>query len=282
MARRRILEEPVSRLAVWARRFALFALVAAFLSVIIVRAGMLELIPALSTFAAALGLAGVAILLAFAAFVTIWRQGLAGLGQALAAMAVGGALLAYPAYLAAKAYRLPPINDITTDPTDPPRFDAIARLRPREGANPVAYPGPEVAEKQRIAYPDVEGLDTTIAADAAYATALDVMTKRKWLIINPRPPLAGRRDGTIEAVARTLIMGFRDDIVVRVRATPDGAHIDARSASRYGKIDFGANAARVRSLLSDIDDRLSDLAEKKAAAPAAPAQPPARGAPARR
>ena len=32
---------------------------------------------------------------------------------------------------ACRAYQLPMINDITTDPIDPPRFEAMARLRPR-------------------------------------------------------------------------------------------------------------------------------------------------------
>src|ERR1700755_707768 len=158
MVRSRTHEEPVSRLAVWSRRFALFGLVAAFLSIIIVRSGMLEFVPALAAFGGALILAALGILIALAAFVSIWRQGRAGLGQALSAMAIGAALLAYPGYLAAKAYRLPPINDITTDPNDPPRFDAIARLRPREGTNPIAYPGAQTGELQHIAYPDVEPL----------------------------------------------------------------------------------------------------------------------------
>jgi hypothetical protein len=47
-----------------------------------------------------------------------------------------------------------------------------------------------------------------------------------------------------------------------VRVDSDGAKIDVRSASRYGRHDFGANAARIRSLLEDIDDRLTDDSEK--------------------
>jgi len=35
-----------------------------------------------------------------------------------------------------------------------------------------------------------------------------------------------------------------------------------RSASRYGRQDFGSNAARIKSLLDDIDDRLTDDNEK--------------------
>ncbi len=65
--RRRILnEQPISRLAVWARRIALFSLAATLIAVIIVRSGALDIVPALSTLAGALVLACVAILLALA------------------------------------------------------------------------------------------------------------------------------------------------------------------------------------------------------------------------
>ncbi len=74
------------------------------------------------------------------------------------------------------------------------------------------------------------------------------INKRRWRVVDARAPQAGRREGRIEAVARTPIMGFRDDVVVRVRPEPDGARIDARSSSRYGTFDFGTNAARIRSL----------------------------------
>src|SRR5687767_7700208 len=120
MARRRIVEEPVARTALWARRFGLFALVASILSIIIVRSGLLEIRPALATFAGALAFAGIAILFAFAAFVVIWRQGLDGLGSALLGLFIALALLSYPAYLALQFYRLPPITDVVTDPDDPP------------------------------------------------------------------------------------------------------------------------------------------------------------------
>ena len=67
MARRRITEQPPSRLAIWSRRIALFSLVATFIAIIIVRSGALEIVPALSTLAGALVLAVLAILLALGA-----------------------------------------------------------------------------------------------------------------------------------------------------------------------------------------------------------------------
>jgi hypothetical protein len=255
VARRYAHTEATSKLAIWARRTALFALVASVLAVIIVRSGLLEIQPALATFAGALAIAALALLIAFAAFGVIWMEGLGGMTAALTAMAISIALLAYPAYLAVKAYSLPRIYDITTDPIDPPRYEVLARLRPRD-ANPILYAGLYSAEQQRTAYPDVGPLGTNAAPLAAYDAALAVVRKRRWSIIDARPPQPGRRDGSIEAVARTAIMGFRDDVVVRVKAEPDGARIDARSSSRYGTFDFGTNADRVRRLLNDVEDQI--------------------------
>ena len=257
MARRRISEQPTSRLAIWARRMALFSLAATLIAIIIVRSGALDIVPALSTLAGALVLALVAILLAFAAGIAIWREGIGGVREAVTALFVGVALIAYPLYLGVKAYRLPAIYDVTTDPIDPPRFEAIARLRPRD-ANPVTYAGLYTAEQQRAAYADIEPDLTNSSPQEAYDAVLKVVTKRKWHIVDARPPQAAApREGRIEAIARTPILGFRDDVVVRVRGTADGARIDVRSASRYGRHDLGTNAARVRALIDDVDDVLA-------------------------
>jgi uncharacterized protein (DUF1499 family) len=274
MARRYVHSEPTSRLAIWARRTAGFAFVAAFLAVIIVRSGLLEIQPALATFAGALAIAGLALLLALAAFVVIWLEGLAGMGAAVSAMVISLALLAYPAYLGLKAYRLPWIYDVTTDPIDPPRYEALARVRPRD-ANPVAYAGLYAAEQQRAAYPEIGPLSVNAAPQVAYDAANAVVTKRRWRVVEARAPQPGRRDGRIEAVARTAIMGFRDDVVIRIRPDGDGSRIDVRSSSRYGTFDFGANASRIISLLNDIEDTIAAQKTVKQ-----PAQPPAKkGAP---
>jgi hypothetical protein len=116
---------------------------------------------------------------------------------------------------------------------------------------------------------------------------MKVIIKRKWRVVDTRSPLAPpagptprnitaqaptARDGIIEAVARTPILGFRDDVVVRVRPTVDGARIDVRSASRYGRNDLGTNAARVRDLIDDIDTVLATPQPQKKQAPSPPPQ----------
>jgi len=284
MARRPFHDEPMSRVAIWSSRLGWFALAVAALSIIIVRSGLLEIVPALATFAAALVFAGLAILLAFAAFAVIWRQGLPGLGRALLGLFLGLALLAYPAYLGTRALRLPAISDVTTDPANPPRFDVLARLRPR-GRND--YPGPQTAALQRTAYPDIAPLELDAPPKIAYDAALALVTKHKWYIGDARAPTIARRDGVIEAVARSPIMGFRDDVVIRVTPIGQGARIDMRSASRFGDHDLGANASRIRSLLEEIDDAVSSAPEprslpEKKALPAKKGPPDKKGQPAKR
>lgn len=254
MSRGPFFDVPTSQLATWSGRLGIFAVAVAILSILIVRSGILETEPALATFAAALIFAAFAILLAFAGFIVIWRQGLGGLGRAVSGLLLGIALLTYPGYLAYRGSKLPAINDITTDPGDPPSFGVLARLRPR-GID--KYPGARVAALQNKYYPDLNTLEYAASARLAYQVALKVVRERKWHIVDTQPPRPGQ-DGVIEAVARTLIMGFRDDVVVRVRASKEGSLIDVRSASRVGTGDFGTNARRVSNLLSDIDDAMGD------------------------
>lgn len=252
MARRRLPDEPNSKLAVWSRRLALFSVVATLIAIIIVRAGLIEVLPGLVTVAGALAFAVLGILLALGSFVTIWRLGLGGLGYAVTAIFIGAALLAYPAYLAAKAYTLPPIYDISTDVLDPPAFDAVRRLRSRT-TNPAQYAGLYAAEQQRAAYPEVTPLELSVPAQTAYDQALALVNKRRWLVLDARSPQPNRRDGRIEAVARTPIMGFRDDIVIRVRGIDESARVDMRSSSRYGSHDLGSNASRIRAFLDNLE-----------------------------
>ncbi len=277
MARRPYVEEPVSKLAAWSGRLALFSLAVVVMSILIVRSGVLEIVPALATFGGALIFAALAILLALASFIPIWRQGLSGLRYSVLAIFLGLLLLAYPGYLAYRASKLPMIADITTDTVNPPRFDVLARLRPR-GTD--AYPGAKAARLQKEGYPDILPLEVDAPPKAVYDLALALVTKRKWQVVDARPPSPARREGSIEATARTLIMGFRDDVVIRVSALGSGSRVDVRSASRFGLHDFGANAKRVRALLSDLDDAAGAASEPRPE-PKKPAPPPKKPQPKR-
>lgn len=263
--------EPVSSLATWSRNLALFSVIAVIVSILIVRFGFLEMKPALATFFGALGLAVLSILFGLAAFAAIWQNGSRGMGRILLAFLINAVVLAYPAYLGLQYRKLPKIYDITTDPIDPPRFEALARLRSGEGTNSAVYAGLYSAEQQRLAYPDIETVELEVPPQRAYEVTLQLINKRKWLVIDERAPLPPRRVGRIEAVARTPIMGFREDVSIRI--TPDGeeSRVDIRSSSRYFESDLGSNAARVSKLIEDINtavDSAKSAAPKKQQTPA--------------
>jgi len=269
--------EPVSSLASWARNLAVFALVAVVVSIIIVRFGFLEMKPALATFFGGLGIAALSILFGLAGFAAIWQNGSRGMARILLAFLIDGAILAYPAYLGLQYRKLPAIHDITTDPIDPPRFDALARLRTGDGANTAVYAGLYSAEQQRQFYPDIEPIELEISVDRAYAIALQLVNKRKWLVIDERAPQPPRRIGRIEAVARSPIMGFREDIAIRVVPDGEDSRVDIRSASRYFESDLGSNAARVKKFIDDLNtaadaDALKPVKKTPVAPPKAPAK----------
>jgi uncharacterized protein (DUF1499 family) len=268
--------EPVSSLAIWARNLAVFAVVAVLVSIIIVRFGFLEMKPAIATFFGALGCAALSILVSLAAFAAIWQNGSRGMSRILLALLIDGIVLAYPAYLGLQYRKLPPIHDITTDPIDPPRFEALARLRAGDGANTAVYAGLYSAEQQRQAYPDIEPVELEIPVDRAYAITLQLVNKRKWLVIDERPPQPPRRIGRIEAVARTPIMGFREDVSIRVSPDGEDSRVDIRSSSRYFESDLGSNATRITKLIDDINTAADNDNLKPAKKPLVPKAPAAK------
>lgn len=135
---------------------------------------------------------------------------------------------------------VPPIHDISTDLEDPPAFETVPELRDAD-SNSLEL-NPEVMEQQLVAYPDIETLHSPRNYGDTYELAKETATALGWKIVRDDP-----NAGFIEAVDRTAIMDFRDDVVIRVRTGEDDVLVDLRSASRVGVSDLGANAERIRN-----------------------------------
>ena len=58
--------------------------------------------------------------------------------------------------------------------------------------------------------------------------------------------------GRIEATDTTFWMGFKDDVVIRIRPEGSGSRVDMRSVSRVGRSDIGVNAARIAGYLERL------------------------------
>jgi len=249
--RRLILEEPVSRAAIWSRRIATFALFVAGIAIALSRMGAFSSGNAILVFAAALVLAGLAALLSGAAGVVIWRTGRPGAGIAAQGLLLALALLAWPAKLAVDAITLPAINDISTDLETPPAYMRSTRaLEARAGRTPPET-SREMREQQKLAYPHVQPALIDMEPAQAYQLALRLAKAHGWRIVDATPPNV--RDGIahIDATDRSLVFGFVDDIAIRITPLVNQTRIDLRSSSRVGRHDLGANARRIEAFAAD-------------------------------
>jgi hypothetical protein len=123
---------------------------------------------------------------------------------------------------------VPAIHDITTDTDNPPAFVSILPLR-KDAPNPADYEGPELAAKQKAAYPDLAPAMLPLPPPRTFEQALQVARDMGWTIVNSTP-----LEGRIEAIDTTFWFGFKDDIVIR--------------------IDVGTNAKRIRKFLKKLKE----------------------------
>jgi len=250
--------EPWSKAALWSRRLALLAAAVALGAAAASRAHRLAPEPALTLLGAGLALSLAALLLFVAACVVIWQEGRRGVGAAATALAVIALTFAWPAWLAAKAVRLPVLADISTDIADPPHFSMSAAAdRARNGWRPPSIPE-KAREAQRAAYPEVGPVVVDVDADEAFALVLKTAAAQGWRAIDQHPPGGRRGEGRIDFVAPTPVMGFLDDITVRLRPLPGQSRIDIRAATRYGRHDFGAGAARIQQFSEGLQAQLDE------------------------
>ena len=256
--RRLILEEPISRAAVWSGRAAVFALATAGVAVGVSRlGGGGAATAALTILGAALALAFLAVLLAGAAAAVIWRTGRRGADQAALGLGLSLALLAYPAYLTVTALPLPAIADVTTDLASPPSFMISAKARAARAGLATPSRTAEIDALQKAAYPDVRPIVVDLEPAQAYQLALRAADDVGWRIVDANPPNL-RVDGVaqIQALDRSLLFGFADDIAIRIRPLASQTRIDIRSISRVGRHDFGVNARHIRRFAAAVQEAM--------------------------
>jgi len=149
--------------------------------------------------------------------------------------------------VALPARRFPPINDITTDPANPPQFVKAGSLDSNRGRD-MKYPGATFAEQQQAGYPNLAPLRLNVSVDEAFKR-LETSAKQMpdWEIT--------RADATahaLEGFATSRLFRFTDDFVVEVRSQDGGSVVQMRSKSRDGKGDIGANAARITAFFTKL------------------------------
>lgn len=220
-------------------------------------------------------LLGIAALLALAILgASVFRRDRRASAAALVALLIPAIGLFHLYQLRSRSESIPPIHDVATNIEDPPGHSPRTRTaRADAGANPIhpltaklstipAYQGPRFADLAdrsvgdlgREAYPQLRPLTLAVDRPRLFAVLEEQARQRGWTIVS-NDPAAGR----FEAVAESFWFGFEDDVVVRVRsaAAPGRLVVDARSTSRVGLSDLGANAARLTDYLHAVETQVS-------------------------
>ncbi len=247
-------------LARWASRIAIFCAVLLLVVLILHRLFALSTPVALNIAFAAFSGAALVLVMTLIAGIDIWITGRQGAARVVSGAVVALGLLAIPMSLLVVSREWPAINDVSTDMAAPPQFAEISKLR-ETGSNTAEYAGDAFASLQKTSYPDLKPLRVERAPDEAFEIVLQALAKLRLKTLSEVPPAAAADGaGSIELSDHTLILGFVDDIAIRVAGDGPGetnaARIDIRSASRFGRHDFGRNAERVRSILKEIVGRL--------------------------
>jgi len=174
-----------------------------------------------------------------------------GLGFGITGMILTLAVITTALYWQSEAQKYPPIHDLTTDIANPPEFEEIVPLR-SDAPNPHEYQGGETTEMQREFYTDLQSLELNKSPETIFETAVSLIESRGWTLVS-----ADRENLKIEATEKLPWFGFKDDVVIRLKAENDNMTlVDMRSKSRIGRSDLGLNAYRIQQFLGDLQKEL--------------------------
>lgn len=109
----------------------------------------------------------------------------------------------------------------------------------------------------------VRRLDSSTLNSASTACTYPVELQRLRAAVEeavgrlPRWTLARSSGGGIEAVRRTRVFGFEDDVTVRFTEQRFGVRAELESASRVGTWDLGQNGRNLREIIEAVDRELT-------------------------
>jgi uncharacterized protein (DUF1499 family) len=135
----------------------------------------------------------------------------------------------------------PVMNQATTDPDNPPAYKHLkdrnypAKFKALAAKHHTDLKPGHYQESPQAVYDDVKRV---------------IQGEKLWKIAAEFP-----EEHRIEFVATTPLLKFKDDIVVVIEADPNGkgSILHARSKSRIGKGDMGANKARLLYLFGKLN-----------------------------
>lgn len=98
-------------------------------------------------------------------------------------------------------------------------------------------------------FPELRTPRLAASPDTVRACLLAQMRRLGWQEIT-----VGKDGLALSAVVVTRLLGFRDDVAVRLEPVEGGTLVNAQSQSRIGRADFGANLHHLRLLIGACSD----------------------------
>jgi len=285
-------ERKTSRAAYWCQRLALVCIPYFVLTILLHRFGKVTTPQVFWLIAFGLLMLVSSLALAARAVFDLWSRGDRGGGAMFTGCLLSLAMLAPFVWYGWLAAIHPVMNDISTNAASPPPFIEAARIRQAgrdAGMNQLITYDQAYSDLMIAAYPKVGSRRYDSGALRIYSAVRALIADRGWRTIATRGiPQAGkdneaenpptRENGgngdngeaplnpdaplniEIEAVASSLIFGFKSDVAIAITSEAESTLVDMRSASRYGAHDFGANAALIEKFLADLDKALIGIA----------------------
>ena len=250
-----------SKWAIWARRLGSLALPLAIIPVLLHRERLITSADFNVVEIVAMSVAALGLVLSLGAFVRLWVTGDRGWNRATVGFLLSVLCLAPLAVIVFLMLRYPAVGDVTTDTQRPPGL--VSQIEsPPLGIDELL----EVEE----AFPNARNRTYPIEAAQMFALVASLVESRGWEPRAQREPQTPLAEGQINAIATTLL-GWRDEVAIRIQGDPAGSIVSMRSASLSPGVDLGENGRRIESFLAALDERVTELLR---AVPTAPAVDP--------
>jgi hypothetical protein len=251
-----------SKWAIWARRLGSFALPVAIIPIFLHRERIISSDDFHIIELVAAGFALVALLLALGAFARLWVTGDQGWSRATIGMFFALICLAPMALVLWLAFRYPPVSDVSTNFASPPALVTVV--------GKVSTP----AQRTEIeaAFPNARTRTYPIAAEQMFGIIEQLAAANGFEPRARRAPTHPLDEGDLNAIATTLL-GWRDEVAIRVLGTASGTTVDMRSAATHTWYDLGENGRRIEAFLLALDQRITLMLRDAPQTPTTPAEP---------
>lgn len=250
---REIIYRPRCRNAGRSWWLARFALAVCLLAAVLLRYGFINAENAFVVFYSGFAIAALALLLAVAAFVRIWRADDRGFTKAFLGFICAFAILATPVALQIYLFMKPGSNDITTDIIEVPPFSRSRAAFDFRGGTIPETPAELTLARQAEANPDIGSLVIDTDSVVLFQQVQEIARNQGWTVVSAVSPGGARfGDGHVDMAAQTALLRLPVDMTVRIRPTADGTRVDIRCTSRYRHYDISDNTAIVRGLIEEL------------------------------